>query len=142
MELPPLLLQTAGSLVAILALAALAWWLRLGGSPKLASDEDIRRAAGEVEDGFIPVAFACDAGGTGALAKDGTGRIMLIRRHGNRFAGRVLSAGAAALRQDPPGEFNIIIDCGEARFGKTFLTIAEPDAWVDAINALNVTRDA
>jgi hypothetical protein len=142
MELPPLLLQTAGSLVAILALAGLAWWLRLGGTPHLASEDDVCRAAGEVEDGFTPVAIACDAEGAGALARDAQGRIMVIRRHGNRYAGRVLTAQASALPQDHPGEFNIVIDCGEARFGKTFLTLAEPDAWADAINALNLARDA
>lgn len=142
MVVPPLLIQTAGSLVAILALAGLAWWLKLGGAPRLSSEADVLRAAGEVEDGFAPVSAACDAEGTGALARDADGRIMIIRRHGNRYAGRVLTSAAKAMREDHPGEFNIIIDPGEARFGKAFLTIAEPDAWAEAINALNPARDA
>lgn len=142
MALPPLLLQTAGSLVAILALAGLASWLKLGGTPRLASDDVVRRAAGEVEDGFTPFAITCDTEGAGALARDAGGRIMLIRRQGNRFAGRVLTAQASALRQEQPGEYNIIVDCGEARFGKAFLTIPDPDAWAAAINALSVAHDA
>ena len=70
MDVQPLLLQTAGSLVAILALAGLAWWLKLGGAPLLADDEAVRRAAGEVEDGFVPVAIARTADGMAGLARD------------------------------------------------------------------------
>jgi hypothetical protein len=99
----PLVLQTGVSLVAILALAGLAWWLRLGGDPRLDSEFGVRRAAGEVEDGFAPVDVACDANGVGALARDASGRIMVIKRHGNRFAGRVLGPGARATLEDTPG---------------------------------------
>jgi len=136
MALPPMLLQTAGSLVAILALAGLAWGMKLGGTPRLASDDDVRRAAGEVEDGFAPVASTCDAEGTAALARDAAGRIMLIRRHGNHFAGRVLTAQARAICADQPGEFNLIIDCSEPHFGRTFLSLPDADAWAAAINRL------
>lgn len=138
MTIPPLLLQTAGSLVAILALAGLAWWLRLGGPPRLDSDDAVRRAAGEVEDGFSPVAAACDARGTGALARDGAGRIMVIKRHGNRFAGRVLGPGAAAWVAG--GQLEVVP--GETRFGTVFLTIHDAEAWADAINEINGPQDA
>jgi len=136
--MPGLLLQTAGSLVAILALAGLAWWLKLGGDPRLAGEEDVRRAAGEVEDGFAPVAIACDTGGAGALARDGAGRIMVIRRHGNRFAGRVLGPAARARA----AERILEVDTGEARFGTVRLDIADAEAWAAAINALHSGRDA
>jgi hypothetical protein len=142
MALPPLVLQTAGSLVAILALAGLAWWMRLGGNPVLADDAAVTRAAGEVEDGFTPVAIARSADGASALVKDAGGRIMVLKRHGNRFAGRVLGLVAHAAVWRDPGNTALEVDSGEARFGKTFLDIAEPEAWADAINALNVTRDA
>ena len=137
-----LLLQTAASLVAIVALAGLAWWLRLGGTPRLTSEDDVAQFAGEVEDGFAPVAVAIDAEGAAALARDGQGRIMLIRRHGNRFAGRVLTAQAKAAHQGQAGASTIMIECGEARFGKTFLAIPDPDAWADAINRVNEPYDA
>ncbi|MFN3991025.1 MAG: hypothetical protein ACK4IS_12275 [Erythrobacter sp.] len=138
MSLPPLLIQTAGSLVAILALAGLARWLQLGGVPRLASNADVARAAGEVEDGFTPVEIACDAEGAGALVRDQDGRIMLIRRHGNRFAGRVLTASASACASGHA----ITINCGERRFGTTRLELDEAQAWAEAINALSVSRDA
>ena len=131
-----LLIQTAGSLVAILALAGLAWWLRLGGTALLDSDEAVRRAAGEVEDGFVPAAMAHD--GKAALARDGAGRIMVIKRHGNRFAGRVLGPGAAAWVAG--GQIEVVP--GETRFGTVFLTIPDAEAWADAINAVDGPQDA
>lgn len=142
MSLPPLVLQTAGSLVAILALAGLAWWLKLGGTPVLDSEEAVRRAAGEVEDGFAPVAIACDAEGAGALARDAAGRIMVIRRHGNRFAGRVLGPLASASLADNPGAYNLLVDPGEARFGRVFLTLPDAQAWAAAINRVHEAQDA
>jgi len=142
MSLPPLVIQTAGSLAAILVLAGLAHLLRLGGTPRLASDDAVRRAAGEVEDGFAPVTTACDAEGASAIARDDAGRIMVIKRHGNRFAGRVLGPAASARVEHNRGEFNLIVDPGEARFGKVFLTIADAEAWAAAINRLSRPQDA
>jgi len=136
-ELPPLVLQTAGSLVAILALAGLAWWMRLGGHPVLDNEAAVRRAAGEVEDGFTPVTIAVAQDGLAALASDTGGRIMVIKRHGNRFAGRVLGAGARAAIWRDPGRPALEVDCGEARFGKVFIDLPDPEAWADAINALD-----
>lgn len=137
-----LLLQTAGSLAAILTLVGLAWWLKLGGTPRLDSEEAVRRAASEVEDGFTPAAATYDAEGASALARDAAGRIMVIKRHGNRFAGRVLGPQATAALVDSPGEFNLVIDPGEARFGTVFLTIADAEAWADAINKVDGPQDA
>jgi hypothetical protein len=142
MELPPLVLQTAGSLVAILALAALARWLGLGGAPVLDSDAAVRRAAGEVEDGFDPIAIARADGGLSALARDADGRIMVIKRHGNRFAGRVLCPLARARVRPDLGMTSLEVDCGEARFGRVFLDIPDTEAWADAINRLKACSDA
>lgn len=133
-----LVLQTAGSLVAILALAGLAWWMKLGGTPRLDSPQAVARAAGEVEDGFIPVTTTCDADGTSALARDAAGRIMVIKRHGNRFAGRILGARGQAHRK---GE-TLVIDPGEARFGTVSLVIPDAQAWAEAINQVNGRQDA
>jgi hypothetical protein len=133
-----LLFQTAGSLVAILALAGLAWWMKLGGNPRLDSAEAVARAAGEVEDGFIPINSACDAEGAGALARDGAGRIMVIRRHGNRFAGRLLGPDAAA--RVVSGKLEVFP--GEPRFGTVFLTLPDAEAWADAINRVKTPQDA
>jgi len=131
-----LLIQTAGSLVAILALAGIAWWLKLGGAPLLDSDEAVRRAAGEVEDGFTPVATAHDS--ATALARDAAGRIMVIKRHGNRFAGRVLGPGSMARLATGRLE----VDPGEARFGTVLLDLPDAEAWAEAINRLHLSHDA
>jgi hypothetical protein len=141
MELPPLVIQTAGSLVAIIALAGLAWWLKLGGSPTLTTSDDVRRAAGEVADGFAPVAESRDAAGRSALARDGAGRIMVIKRHGNRFAGRILGPDAAANLWRDQGTTALEVDCGEARFGKVFLDLPDAQTWAEAINRVNGPRD-
>jgi hypothetical protein len=133
-----LLVQTAGSLVAILALAGLAWWMKLGGAPLLDNAEAVKRAASEVEDGFTPIATACDAKGTAALVRDAAERIMVIKRHGNRFAGRVLGPGATA--RVAGGQIEVVP--GEARFGTVFLTIPDTEAWADAINEINEPQDA
>jgi hypothetical protein len=141
-ELPPLLLQTAGSLVAILALAGLARWMRLGGNPVLADDGAVERAAGEVEDGFTPVSIARAKDGMAAVARDAAGRIMVIQRHGNRFAGRVLGPHSKATLNIDLGETLLVVQPGETLFGDVYLDVDDPHAWADAINALNVTRDA
>lgn len=133
MDVPPLLLQTAGSLIAIVTLAGIAQWLRLGGAAVLAGDNDIYRAAGEVEDGFAPLDWAISQDHTAALARDAEGRIMLIRRHGNRFAGRILGPKAGARAAGD----SVTVDCGEVRFGKTNLTIPDPAAWAEAINRIS-----
>ena len=133
-----LLLQTAGSLVAILALAGLAWWMKLGGAPRLDSEEAVRRAAGEVEDGFVAIATAPDARGMAALARDPAGRLMVIKRHGNRFAGRVLGPQARAEHDGTA----LAVDCGEARFGRVLLDIPDAQAWAEAINRVNAAHHA
>lgn len=142
MEVPQLLLQTAGSLAAILALAGLAWWLRLGGAPRLLNDDDVRRAAGEAEDGFAPVAIARDAEGLAALARDAQGRIMVIKRHGNRFAGRVLDYSAKATLNIDLGEALLVVIPGQAMFGDIYLAVENPTSWVAAINRLKPPHDA
>jgi hypothetical protein len=137
-----LLLQTAGSLVAILALVGLARWLMLGGDPRLADEEMVRRAAGEVEDGFTPVAIDRDKDGMGAVARDAEGRIMVIQRHGNRFAGRLLGPHARAILNIDLGETLLVVQPGETLFGDVYLAVDDPRAWADAINRLDEPQDA
>ncbi len=142
MDVPPLILQTAGSLIAILALAGLALWLKLGGTPLLDSQEAVRRAAQEVHDGFEAVEIACDAQGHAALACDADGQIVVIKRHGNRFAGRVLGPGARARLWKDLGKTALEVDPGESRFGKVFLDLSDPEAWADAIDRVSRPQHA
>ncbi len=132
MEIHPLLLQTGGSLVAIMLLAWLAFALKLGGRPKLTSHNEAAHAAGEVADGFAPIESAIARDGAGALLRDAAGQIMLLKPHGAHFAGRILSEEASATtRRDM-----VIIDTGEARFGSVQLALNDAETWVAAINQL------
>lgn len=132
MNFPDLLFQFGGSLVAIFALYALARTLKLGGMPKLTDDESVRLAARQVEDGFFADRIATARGGAAALASDTHGTIMVIKSHGNRFAGRILTPDARVLEEVDA----IIVDCGDAHFGKVRLSLDQPSIWVDAINRL------
>ena len=132
MEIDPLLLQFAGSLIIILLLAALARFLKLGGTPALANEEEAARAASEVEDGFEAQRISIDRKGAAALVRDGNGRIMVIKRHGNRFAGRVLTHAARAREEVDA----LIVDPSETRFGAVRLSLTDASYWADAINRL------
>jgi hypothetical protein len=121
-----------GSLVAILALAGLARWLGLGGVPKLASEDEARKAASEAVDGFTPVRIGLDRAGQAALLQDCEGRLLLLKAHGNFFAGRT---GGPGWRVRHDGE-RLTIDSGERRFGAVSLVLDEADYWAAAIKRL------
>lgn len=125
-------MRFAGSLVAILLLAGLAWWLKLGPQRRLDSDDAAREAAHEALDGFEPVAMARDRDGRATLLRDAEGRVLLLRQHGSHFAGRLLDQKARARIEGGA----LIVDNGERRYGVVRLDIAEPETWRDAIARL------
>ena len=108
MTIDPQIYIFGGSLLAIFLLAGLARWLQLGGKPMLRDDNTVREAAGEVEDGFEADRISISREGAAALASDSLGRIMVIKRHGNQFAGRVLTSAASAREEVDA----LIVDCG------------------------------
>lgn len=133
MEIPPLILQSAGSLIAIVAIYALARAMKLGGAPRITEAHEVQSIAEQVEQGFLAERVSVARKGDAALAIDKrAGRIMLIKRHGNKFSGRVLTS-AARVHETVDA---ITVDCGEARFGSVQLSIEDPGYWVDAINRL------
>lgn len=132
MELPPALIQFLGSLAAILALAGLARWLRLGPAPRLADEAAARQAADEAVSGFVPVAIGLDRDGHGAVMRDAAGRVLLLRPHGVHFAGRLLSRETRVRRDGDALE----IDPGERRYGKARLVLDDVSAWAAAIEAV------
>ena len=133
MEIPAVLFQFVGSMLAIIALATLAWWLKLGPEPKLNSEAAAREAADQAVSGFVAVSVALDKQERGAILRDASGRLMLLRPHGSHFAGRLLSAQASMEIVDE----TLVIDSGERRFGTACLAIDDPKAWVDALDALD-----
>ncbi|MEM6856800.1 MAG: hypothetical protein AAF559_02940 [Pseudomonadota bacterium] len=127
-----MLFQFVGSLIAILVLAGLAVLLKLGGRPKMTDESSVALAAGEVEDGFKPVRISIARDGAAALARDSAGRIMVIKRHGNKFAGRVLTSDAG-VREEVDA---LIVDPYQPQFGRVRLTLSDAPYWADAINRL------
>lgn len=127
-----------GSLVAILALAGIARWLRLGRAPRLANEDEARFAANEAIDGFEPVRIALDRQGAGAIMEDRAGRLLLLKPHGNFFAARV-SAPIWTVALD--GQ-RLTIDSGERRFGTVSLLLDDPASWVAAIKRLKAGDNA
>ena len=132
MIMPPELVQFLGSLVAILALAGFAYALKLGGRPKLMDTNLAQSLANEAVDGFTAASIALDKNGNGAVLRDAQGRILLLKPHGNKFAGRILSAQASARIEDS----QLIIHSGERRYGDAILCISDTQTWADAINRL------
>ncbi len=113
------LLKLAGSIVAILFLAWLAKYLKLGGDLRIRSDEQARAIAGQVLYGFEPVDIAIDKAGIGALMRDAGGRHLLVRRHGAQFAGRLLDR-----HSDTRLDQNFLtVGTGEKTFGKVTLNL-------------------
>lgn len=132
MDLPPTLLQFLGSLLAILALAGIARWLKLGPEPRLNDEESARIAADEAVSGYEPVAIGMDRLGCGAVMRDAEGRVLLLRPHGVHFAGRILTSEASAIREGDTLE----IDTGEKRYGAVRLVLDDAGAWAQAIDAV------
>lgn len=137
-DVPPVLLQFLGSLVAIFVLAGLAWKLGLGAPPRLKSEAEARIAADQVVSGFEPTRIALDADGSGAIMSDDAGRIMVVRRHGSHFAGRILTPVASAAVD---GEA-LLIATGEKRFGSVRLTVEDASSWMQAIEAIKSPANA
>ena len=132
------LIQFGGSLLAILALAWIAARLKLGNDDPIRDEAHAADLAGGVVHGFLPVETAIGADGRSAIMRDTEGRVVLLRRHGAHFAGRLLAYTATARANDGI----LHIDTGERRFGGVDMAIANPSAWVHAIEAIEYSRYA
>ena len=121
------LLQLSASLVAILALAWLAARLRLGGDRVIEDETDARRLADEAVSGFVPVGIAIDRARRSALMYDSAGRILLLRRHGSHFAGRMLERDT---RVACSGD-GVTLTLADRRFGPASLSFEHGlPAWI------------
>jgi hypothetical protein len=114
-------LQAVGSLAAVLLVFLLVRMLGMGSDVRIKDEAEARALAEEARYGFDPVEVALDRARIGALLRGRTGEVMLIRRHGARFAARVLSSHAGArldrgfltLSTDDPHFGSITLDLGE-----------------------------
>lgn len=127
------LLMFGGSLAAVALLVFVGWKLDLGGDVRLRSEEEARALADAAVCGFDATAIGLDRAGIGALLRDGSGRVLLIRRHGARFAARLLDSHAHA-RLD---RNFLTIGTGEATFGSVTLDLGgEAQVWAGSLRHL------
>jgi len=114
--------QLAGSIVAILALAGIARWLRLGES-RIGSTAEAREIAEDMLVGFrAHAALVSQDGGAAIVA--GNGAIAVLKRHGARVAARRL---LPPLSVSPAVE-GVTVRTGERLFGDvTLLGVLEAD---------------
>lgn len=104
-----------GSLVAVLALAGIAAWLKLGGDPL--TESDAMEAAGDTLPGFVPEAALLGRDGGAALVRGREGRVALVKRHGAQPALRELVRpfGISAATE------GTIVRSGDRMFGDVVL---------------------
>jgi hypothetical protein len=125
--------QLIGSLLAILLLARLAGLLGLGGDVRLRDKAEACALARAALCGFDPVDVGLDRAGIGAVLRDGKGRVMVLKRHGARFAGRLLS-NYSDTRLDR--QF-LTLATGDPSFGAvTFDLGSEAQAWASSLRRL------
>lgn len=128
-----LLLRLGGSLLAIFALAGLAWQLRLGGDLRIRDEAHARELAEEAVYGFDAADVAIDRAGHAALLRDANGRVLLLRRHGAHFAARLLT-GHTHTRLD---RHQLVVGTAERRFGEVTLDLGpQAQYWAASLRRL------
>ncbi|MFL9840277.1 hypothetical protein ABS767_04815 [Sphingomonas sp. ST-64] len=94
----------AGSLAAVLALAGIAWLLKLGGAQRLESGDDAVALAEALVSGFEGTAGIVSASGELAAVAGGPGDLVLIEPLGARYrATHYAGARVAAVHPAPEG---------------------------------------
>jgi len=128
-----LAIQAAGSLLAILLVFALIRALRLGEDVRLADEAAARALAEEARCGFAPVDVALDRARIGALLRNRAGEVMLIRRHGARFAARLLTSHAG-VRLD---QGFLTLSTDDTHFGSVTLDLGtDAQVWAASLRRL------
>ena len=128
-----IVLQAVLSLAAILSVWGLARWMDLGGDVRIRDADHAAELAGQAMCGFSPEAVSLDRARVGALLRDAQGRVLVLRRHGSHFVGRLLDTHSG-VRLD---QGNLIIATGDARFGTITLDLgAEAQVWAASLRRL------
>ncbi|RED17032.1 hypothetical protein [Parasphingopyxis lamellibrachiae] len=113
-----------GSIAAVLALAGIAWLLKLGNQPRIESPEAAARQAREAHSGFRPTEVALDGEGRAALVLGEQGEAVLLRPHGAQIAARVFRTPPRATRKGS----TLTIATDERMFGDAALMLGEDEA--------------
>ncbi len=120
-------------MAAILLLWLMALKLCLGGDIRLRTEDQASQLAHEAVWGFEASEIVLDRAGIGALLRDSSGRVMLLRRHGAHFAARLLdSHGGIQLDRN-----FLTIGTGERLFGKVTLDLGpQAQVWAGSLRRL------
>lgn len=104
-----------GSLVAVLALAGIAAWLKLGGDPL--DEAAALDAAGDMLPGFVPEVVLLGSDGAAALVRGVGGRVAVVKVHGAQPAVREITR-PIGLGTTSDG---IVVRSGDRMFGDVVL---------------------
>ena len=125
--------STIVSLIFVLGLYGLSRMLGLGGDVRLTGPDHARALAEATVAGFDPVTITLDRARIGALVRGRDGRVMLIRRHGARFVGRVLTSHEG-VRLD---RTTLTLDTEDRAFGTLTLDLGiEAQNWAASLRRL------
>lgn len=102
-----------GSIIAVLGVAALVAWLKLG-ETELADEDAARQQARDLLPGFDPREVLLGADRQAALVVGADRRVAIIKRHGAQFAARFIATPLDAERDGQAW----LIDSGERTFGR------------------------
>ncbi|MEO1169710.1 MAG: hypothetical protein AAFW97_13465 [Pseudomonadota bacterium] len=121
-----------GSLAAVFAVAAIAWLLGMGRTPRIADAAQAERLARDAHSGFAPVDAAVSRDGKAALVAGRDGDFVLLREHGANVVARV-------LREPPDVALNqavMTVKTGERLFGDLHLDLGEAEAarWSETLS--------
>lgn len=110
-----------GSILGVIGLAAIAYWLGLGGGA-IADAEEARRIAEEALPGFEGGEAFLSADGRAVLVLGRDGAVALLKQHGTQPAARRLERPLDVQ----PLDDGLRVDSGERMFGSVTLRLA-PD---------------
>ena len=122
------------SLTAIFILAGLAKWWKLGVTAKTDVRKQLELSIAETAQNFIVQKLHYDEGSKGALALDTKGRVLLLKAHGSKFAGRVLGPQSSVRNH----KGCLSVNSGEKMFGTITFKMSDKklEYWANAINKL------
>ena len=108
--------QLAGSVVAILVLAGIAWALGLG-KASIADEAEACRHAEDALTGFEAASARVASDGRAALVTGTDGSLAVVKLHGAQPAVRRVIA--AQVHADAAG---VVVETGERRFGRIIIS--------------------
>lgn len=124
----------AGSLAAVLALAGMAWVLKLGGAQRLETGDDAIRLAEALVSGFEGKAGIVSASGELAAAAGGAGDLVLIEPMGARHRARRIAGARVAMMNDGPEGMAIALQLSpQEMFRITVADTAAARAFADTL---------